>query len=172
MMIGAVTFFFIFQDIFISLIEVTKEQSAQEGDDIRERSARFFLTEFYPNTINYFTGNGVSHMASAYGLKVWFYKTTYGYFQSDLGVVGAFTKFGVLYVLSILLVIRKIFTIQLEAKYIWLRFYVLTVTIAAVMGEPFSQPSVIVGILSIMYIIDVSNFEKFQSIAVKKKIQT
>jgi len=172
MFFGAVMFFFIFQDIFISLIDISKTQSAQEGDDIRVRAARFFLTEFYPNTLNYFTGNGVSHMASPYGLKVWFYKTTYGYFQSDLGVLGAFTKFGVLYVLSILLMFRKMFIIPIEAKNIWLRFFVLTLATGAIMGEPFSQPSSIVVILTITYIIDVSNFEKFHSPIVLEKTKT
>jgi hypothetical protein len=62
--------FFIFQDIFINLIEVSQEQTSQEGDDIRVKCIRFFLTEFSPLKINYLIGNGAGHMASSYGLRI------------------------------------------------------------------------------------------------------
>jgi len=171
MMIGAVMFFFIFQDIFISLLEVSKTQSAQEGDDIRERAAKFFLTEFYSSPLYYFTGNGLSHMASAYGLKMWYYKSTFGYYQSDLGLIGAFTKFGVLYILAIILILRKIFITPIETKHLWLRYYALLLGIGAILGEPFSHPSSIVVILSIAYIIDVSNYELFNPKELPEKIE-
>lgn len=158
--IGAVLIFFIFQDIFVNLMEVSQEQSAQEGDDIRVKSARFFLTDFYPNKINYIIGNGVGHMMSPYGLKIMYYKATFGFYQSDIGIVGVYTMYGVLVVLGIFLSIRKILLIDVETKYNYIKFWAAMIIIGAISGAPFTSPSMIVVILSAMYILDVSNYEK------------
>lgn len=171
LLIGAVLFFFIFEDIIVTLLEVSKDQSAQEGDDIRERATKFFLTEFYPGSLYYFTGNGVSHMACPYGLKVWYYKHAFGYYQSDLGTLGSFTQFGVLYVLSIILIIRKIFIIKLEPKYAWIRYYSIFLSANVLLGEPFANPDYIVAIMAIAYIVDVSSFEYNDSLVKIKEEQ-
>lgn len=155
---GAVLIFFIFQDIFIQLIEVSKAQSAQEEDDIRIRSARFFLTEFQPHWINYILGNGVGHQASAYGLKIWYYKDVYGYYQSDLGLIGSYSMYGVLSVISVFLILRKIWIIKVEPMYVFIKFWAVSLLLTSILSWPFFRPDSIVAIMSGLYLIDVSNY--------------
>ncbi len=151
--------FFLFQDIFMALIEVSEEQATQDEDDVRVRAARFFLTEFYPSTLNYFLGNGQSHMMSAYGMKVFYYKVTYGFYKNDLGIIGEFVKYGAVFVLAVILIFRKFFVLQIESKYGFLKFWVLLLVLSEIMGGMFQRPTVIIVITSVMYIFDVSNFK-------------
>ncbi|MCD4696072.1 MAG: hypothetical protein K8S16_07500, partial [Bacteroidales bacterium] len=70
--------FFVFQDILMNLVLVSEDQSENSEDDIRVRSATFFLTDFYPGALNYLIGNGESHMGSAYGMRIFYYKINNG----------------------------------------------------------------------------------------------
>lgn len=166
---GAVLLFFIFQDIFMNLIEVSQDQSEQEGDDIRVKAIKFFLTEFYPNKINYFLGNGMGHMASPYGLKIMYYKAAYGFYQSDIGILGNYTIWGVTSILGIFLTLRKMFLIKIQQNYKYIKFWAVPLVIASILGSPFFGGSNIVVIVSALYLLDVSNYELYNAGKVEKE---
>jgi len=157
--IGSVLIFFIFQDIFMQLIEVSESQSAQEEDDIRVKSATFFLTDFQALFINYIIGNGVGHQASLYGLKVWYYKDVHGFYQSDLGIIGSYSMYGILSVIGVILTLRKIFIIKVHPNYHYIKFWSVTIVFSSILGWPFFRPDNIIAILSALYLLDVSNYE-------------
>jgi hypothetical protein len=159
MIAGAFLIFFMFQDIIMNLITVSEEQSAQHGEDIRMLSTKFFLTDFYPNKINYIIGNGVGHMMSPYGMKIAYYKVTHGYYQSDIGVLGVFTQFGILYIVGMFLIMRKILVTKIQKKYVYIKYWAGLLIITVILGNPFSRPDGIALITSILYIIDVSAYE-------------
>jgi hypothetical protein len=156
---AAFLIFFLFQDIFMNLVEVTEEQASQQKEDIRISAAKFYLTDFYPNKINYIIGNGVGHMMSSYGMRVAYYKSTLGYYQSDIGLIGDYTKFGILFVIGVFLTLWKMFTIQIQKKYVFIKYWVVILVVSLVFGSPFGRPSTIVVILAALYILDVSSFE-------------
>lgn len=157
--ISAVLLFFIFQDIFINLIEVSEKQAEQEDADVRERCATYFLTEFYPNKINYVLGNGQSHLASPYGIKILYLTASYGFYQSDIGIIGVYVMYGALIILAMILMLRKIFIIEIDKKYNYIKFWAAILILNSILGRPFVDPSSIVVILSALYILDVSNYE-------------
>lgn len=167
---AAVLFFFIFQEIIISLIEVSTNQVSQEGDDIRERSAIFYLTDFYPEKLNYVVGNGIGHMGSSYGLKLMYYQAAYGFYQSDLGIINGYIKFGVLFVIAIILTLRKIFIIRVSYKYYYIKFWAIMLVFGSVLGSPFIFPFSIATIVSVLYILDVANYELLYEQKSKNKI--
>ena len=148
--------FFIFQEIILNLILVSEEQSASEGEDVRVRAARFFLTEFYPSSLNYFTGNGEEHMASAYGMKVFFYKATFGFFLSDIGLIGEYVKYGVLYVVSVIMIVVKVLRTRLDPKYLYFKYYISISIMGMILGGTFAKFDAFVPILATLYIIDVN----------------
>jgi hypothetical protein len=151
--------FFLFQDIFMALIQVSEEQASQNEEDIRVRAAKFFLTEFYPTKLNYFLGNGQSHMMSAYGMKVFYYKVTFGYYKNDIGIIGEFVKYGVVFVIAVILIFRKFFSIKIESKYSFIKFWAFLLIISEISGGMFQRPTSIIVITAIMYIYDISNFK-------------
>lgn len=152
--------FFIFQDIILNLILVSEEQSANEGEDVRVRAARFFLTEFYPSKLNYFIGNGEEHMASAYGMKVFFYKVTFGFFLSDIGIIGEYVKFGIIYVVSVVMIVIKVLRARLDPKYYYFKYYIAISIMGMIVGGTFSKFDAFVPILAMLYIIDVNVFDR------------
>jgi hypothetical protein len=159
MLIASVLVFFIFQDIIMNLIHVSESQAAQEDDDIRVRSAKFFLYEFSPTKLNYWIGNGESHMAHAYGMRVYYYKAFYGFYQSDVGIIGEYSKYGILWIICVFLIARKLFISRIAPQYIYMKFYTLNLMFDLFLGGAFSRSYDIVVITSILYIYDVSNFE-------------
>ena len=78
--ISLVLVFFIFQDIIINLVAVTKSQTSQQDDDVRVKCIKFYLYEFPPNKLSYLIGNGEPHGASHYGLKDFFYRNNFLFF--------------------------------------------------------------------------------------------
>jgi hypothetical protein len=161
MMITAavVIFFFLFNDLIMNLIQVSEDQANQEEEDIRIRATKFFLTDFNPTTLNYFIGNGESHMMAPYGIKVAYYKTQFGFYQSDIGIIGNYVRFGVIYVLAVILIFRKFFTVKIEPRYAYLKYWALLLILAEVLGGAFTRQTTIAVIASVMYIYDVSNYE-------------
>ena len=102
---------FIFQEIFISLIDLSKDQSETLEENVRLRAAVFFLTELFPNNFSYITGNGADSYNSSYGFMIQMYRDTYGFYQSDIGLIGDYVRFGALFALGAFLILfRMIFS--------------------------------------------------------------
>lgn len=158
-LISAVLVYFIFQDIIMNLIEVSKSQTSQEDDDIRVKSAKFFLYEFSPTALNRWIGNGEAHLAAPYGVKVFFYKTNFGFYQSDIGIIGEYSYYGVLYVICVFLILRKLLITKIEPRYSYIKFWAVILIFEELMGGAFSRPTVIMVITGALYIYDVSSFE-------------
>ena len=159
MIVSVVVVFFIFQDIIMGLVELSETQAAQEEEDVRSRSTKFYLTEFYPNKVNYIIGNGASHMANAYGMKVMYYQTVFGYYLSDIGVVGVYVKLGVLYVIGVFILLRKIFISNIEPRYFYFKYSAILLLLNEIMGGAFARPSSFIVTLAMLYIIDVSSYK-------------
>lgn len=157
--LSIVPVFYLFQDIFISLIEVSEEQGGSDDEDIRLRAATFFLTEFFPSKWAYLTGNGHAHMAARYGIEVHGYKINQGFYQSDVGIVGDFAKFGILIFIATIAVFWKLFRIKIEQKRMYLKSFILITVMGLLFGSPFTHPSSIVIYMTIFYLVDVSVYE-------------
>jgi hypothetical protein len=159
MVASAALVFMVFQDIIINLVEVSKSQASQEEDDIRVRSAKFFLYEFSPTPLNFWIGNGESHGAAAYGMKVYFYKINFGFYQSDIGILGEYSKYGVLWVICVFLILRKFIVTRIAPRYSYIKYWAIISILNEILGGGFSRPTEIIVITSVLYIYDVSSFE-------------
>lgn len=156
--VSIIMVFFIFQDMIMGLVEISQEQASQEEEDVRSRSTRFYLTEFYPNKINYAIGNGASHMANAYGLKVMYYQTVYGYYLSDIGIIGDYVKYGIFYLIGVFVIFRKLFIAKIEPKYNYFKYYGLLLILDEILGGAFGRPTSFIVVLTMLYIMDVSSY--------------
>jgi len=152
--------YLIFQDIIVNLIEVSKSQASKDDDDIRVKCAKFFLYEFPPTKLNYLIGNGDPHGASPYGLKDYYYRTNFQFFRSDIGFLGEYITYGVLYVICVLLILRKFFTTKIEPRYAYIKYWAIIEVLNSITGGAFTRSTEIIVITSILYIYDVSSFEQ------------
>ncbi len=147
--------FYLFQDIVLYLVSVSEQQSAHSDENIRIQAARFFLSDFFPNTFAYITGNSEAHQASAYGLEIFSYKMRDGYYQSDIGFIGEFSKYGLFLLVSVVLIFLKGFTYPLSDDYAYVRYFMLLVLITLPLGSSFTTPDYIVILCVAMYLFDL-----------------
>ncbi|MFH1119568.1 MAG: hypothetical protein V1775_07070 [Bacteroidota bacterium] len=145
-----------FQDIFLNLLSVSQEQSEDVGEDTRVRAATFFLTELFPNNAAYFTGNGVSSANSGYGVRIQMYMDLYGFYQSDIGLLGDYCNFGVLFVLAVFILIIRVLLMKLDQSHMFIKYFYITVLLTLFTGGgPFARGDSIVTICITLYLIDV-----------------
>jgi hypothetical protein len=151
----------LFQDIFLNLIDLSKTQSESVAENVRIRAAIFFLTELFPNTFSYFTGNGADSTNSYYGFLIQMYRDAYGFYQSDIGIIGDYTKFGALFLIGAFSILFRIIFGRLAGNSVYIRFFLISVLLTLFTGGgPFGQADSIVAICFILYIIDVNKHEE------------
>lgn len=146
--------FYLFQDIVLYLISVSEHQSVYSEENIRVKAGRFFLTEFFPSTFAYLTGNSEAHQASAYGLEIFSYKMHKGFYQSDVGFIGEFSKYGLFLLVSVLVIFIKSFRYPLSDDYAYVRYFMLLILITLPLGSSFTTPDFIVVLCVVMYFYD------------------
>lgn len=95
------------ESLFGKLIEQTAEEATE--DNIRIQSLKFFLFDYWPHWSNFFVGNGVPHYYSEKGIYLRELAEEYGYYASDVGLVGILHYKGIFYViLSVWVVFRGV----------------------------------------------------------------
>jgi len=147
--------YYLFQDIIIAMFEVTREQSQAIESNIRVEAAKFFLKDFFPNGWSYFTGNGASGK-SLYGLRVFSYAKEYGYNQSDLGLLGDYTKYGFLYVLGVIMILIFALLKKIPEKLMFIKYNFMGIILTLVTGGgAFGMSSPIIINCFLLYLLDV-----------------
>ena len=169
-MIGAafIPVFFLFQDIILAMFEVTQKQSQRIESNVRVEAAKFFLTDFVPNGWAYITGNGASG-SSLYGLRIIRYAEEYGYFQSDIGLIGDYTKYGILYVFGALIILYRILIKKIPEKLMFIKYNFMAILITLVTGSgAFGSADSIVIICLLLYLLDLymNDAESFKNFPV------
>lgn len=155
--LSVVPFYYLFQDVFEAMLEVTTSQSAGLTENIRFRSARFFLTDFMHHPISYITGNGAEGNNSLYGLKIQKYGLKYGFYQSDIGLIGDYVKYGILFVVGVALSLFKVFKKELIGQEVFVKYFMLGVTLMLLTGSSaFANSANVAVICLILYYIDAS----------------
>ena len=157
--IGLLAFLFIFRGIFTQLIDITKGQQVNFADDVRVRAATFFLTDFFPNTLSYFLGNGAESLNSPYGMKVYQIREDLNFYQGDVGIIGDYTQFGIIFVLTAASIYIKTLSAKYPYEYKFLYYYMLFISLLMLMSGDFGNVSAYIPVLIIMYIIDVSKHD-------------
>jgi hypothetical protein len=171
LLIGAafIPVFFIFQDIILSMLEVTQKQGQTIEKNIRLEAARFFLTDFYPSGWAYITGNGTSG-ASLYGLRIFRYAKEFGYYQSDIGLIGEYTKYGFLYVLGVIIILYRVLIKKIPEKLMFIKYNFTAIILTLVTGGGvFGTAQGIVTNCMLLYLIDLylNDAESFKNYPVK-----
>ena len=146
--------FFLFQDIILAMFEVTQKQSQTIESNIRLKAAKFFLTDFFPNGWAYFTGNGASG-SSLYGLRIFRYSNEYRYYQSDIGLIGDYTKYGFLFVLGVMIILYRVLIKKIPEKLMFIKYKFMAMILTLVTGAgPGGAHSIVTNCL-LLYLLDL-----------------
>lgn len=158
--IAAAVIFQYRDQLFGQYVELTADQ-LKYGDDIRMVSANFFLTEYWPGKFARLIGNGAAYATSRYGKEIVNINLYLHFYRSDVGIIGAYNQFGLLYVLNILWVNLKGLTgryFNYESSY--LRLFFLNALLLIVLSEYYSNPTVIPFYCFVLYLSDKAFEEK------------
>lgn len=160
-MIVGVSGFFMFYDIIYGMLSVTESQMVKAEDPIRIRAARFFTGEFMQHPLNYVFGNGADHGSSSFGKKIIYYKFVYGFFQSDIGVIGDYSKFGAFYVLAEVVIYLKILLGRIPKSLNVLKYFTAVMMLTMFTGQSvFGYSGGLTGIMVMLYMIDVEKYNQ------------
>lgn len=162
MLIGValVPVFFLFQNIILAMFEVTREQSQNLEGSIRFEAAKFYLTKFYPDDLAYVIGNGAPG-SSIYGLRLIRYSEEFGYYLSDIGLIGEYIKYGIVYVIGVFIILYRVFRKQLPEKLMFIKYNFLGIVLTLVTGGGAfgsSGANVLTNCL-LLYLIDLHHSE-------------
>lgn len=148
------------QDVIVNMVTLTQQQSKNIHENARIVAATFFLTEFFPNNLAYITGNGADSSNSTYGILVQSYKNIYGFYQSDVGIIGDFSKFGLFFLIGVIMILVKALKMKMTKNLNYIRYFFITVILLSFTGGGFFGDGAdsIVAICILLYIIDVNYF--------------
>lgn len=158
--VATVPLIIMFQDMIMNLITLSQKQSSNFQENIRVLAATFFLSEFFPNNLAYITGNGADSTNSSYGLLIQMYKNVYGFYQSDIGIIGDYSKFGLFFLLGVILILVKALKAKINSNLSYIKYFFVLVILISFTGGGFFGNSAdsIVAISILLYIIDVNLF--------------
>lgn len=159
--IAVVPVYFLFIDIFEAMIEVSKAQAANYQGDIRFKAARFFLVEFFPNKLSYIIGNGMASGLTPYGSKIKDYANVFGYYQDDIGIIGDYSKFGILMVIAEISLYTRAMILRLPVDLDFIKYNFFLSILTIFIGSSFGTPDFIVIVCISLYLIDTSAFISF-----------
>lgn len=154
-LLAAFAIFVLFQEIIRNLVEISREQTINSARITRLRTTEFFLTDFFPNDLSYITGNGEAHQWSSYGMEIHSYKVYRGYYLSDIGFIGEYTKYGIFFVIGGLMLMVKALRHRHPRNFMYVKLYLFSSLISLPLGNIFSQPYSIAALCLLLYIIDL-----------------
>ncbi len=159
--VATFTVFAIFQNIFLELTRVSTSQANSLSSNIRIKSARYFLTDFMPGFSAYIFGSSNAAPGTIYSEKFMFNALKYGYYISDIGVIGDYVKYGLVFTLAGLYLLFKSIFYKISSKYSFLKYYIIAQCFTLLTGYGiFGGVDVI--IVLILYVFDVDRFERLQ----------
>lgn len=153
---GLVVIFFLFQSIFTQLLEASKETKDSGASNIRIKAIRFYFRNMFPNGLSYIFGNGVGSRSSDLAQRMTEYSTNYGYFLSDIGIIGNYINYGAFFVIGVIGLIIKVLVTKIQESFMFLKYFILSLFLTLPTGGGFTGSELIVLACLCMYLIDVS----------------
>lgn len=107
------------------LFEQTQTQVDSGSDDIRAQAISFYWQESLKNPIGFLFGNGIGYggALSNFTAKA----TKNGFYESDIGYFALLFDFGILGVLSYVLLLWQVLKMKVDDRYVYLKCYLIYV---------------------------------------------
>ncbi len=154
-LLSIIPIYLLFKDIILAIFEVSKLQSANIKSYIRIKAALFYLFDFSPSKATFILGNGESSSNSSYGLQVQHYGIALGYFLSDIGIIGEYVKFGILFVMAELSIFLRISFMKLSRNLGFIKHSIYVIILTILVGQLLSTAGGIVLTCIVLYIVEV-----------------
>lgn len=144
----------LFQGVFEGMLKASEATQSIGSENVRLQAIKFFLTDFQTGTASYIFGNGAANQGSDYGLEILSYKMQYGYYLSDIGIFGEYTRYGILFIAGVFMILFRVFTSPYQSEYKYIKIFFIMVSITLVTGAGFSAMETICLFMILLYLID------------------
>jgi hypothetical protein len=153
--------YFIFKDIFDAMVTVTKQQSTSITENIRFQAALFYLVRFPTNGFTFILGNGAYSAHSAYGIMMDGYSKIFGYYLADIGIIGEYILYGIIFVFTELVIIVQLAVRKYPDEMRFIRYVAYTVFLGLFTGSgAFGISEGIALFCMLLYLVDVAAWMK------------
>ena len=158
--LGTIPLIIMFQDMILSMILLSQKQTENIEENIRIAAAAFYLTDFFPNNLAYLLGNGMDSAHSSYGIVVQMYRSVYRFIQSDIGIIGDFSRWGLIFLAGVVMILVKVLKEKMTGNLNYIKYFFIFVILVSFTGDGFFGNSAgpIVAISILLYIVDVNHF--------------
>lgn len=146
--------FLVFREIFVELARVSTSQVSHLNGGVRLKAARFFLTSFQPGDWSYIFGNSNVGSGSIYNQRMELYAYKYGFYVTDIGVIGDYVKYGIVFVAAGMYMLVKSILFNVSLAYRYLKYYIVMQCFTLVTGYGILG-GVDVILLLILYLFDL-----------------
>lgn len=158
--LGGVFLYIAFDNIFQEFVFATKETRETGFENIRIKAAKYFLSKFFPTKLSYIFGNGASSAHSELSTRLDFLGIKYGYYLSDIGIIGNYVNYGVIFILGVFGIIYNSLRIKIQSEYNYIKYFFILNALTIITGGGFAQTDFIVTAIITIYMLDVSHHFK------------
>ena len=148
----------IFHPILNGLYDLLMSEKfgAEQGGTltIRLQAVDFFLNQLFPSFGSYIIGNGFASYHDQYGNYILFLIEKFKFYQADIGIIGDYTRFGLIFIFGIILLLIKIFKFQIVEEVKYIKYFFVYVGITCITIPHFGYSDGIVAICCGLYLIE------------------
>lgn len=150
---GAAILFVLNSDNPISkgILESQKENVSDGSQNIRVQAGEYFLHDFSPNMISRIMGNGYPNLNSGYGKFITILEDNYGFYLSDVGIIGMYVMFGILPIIAYVIIFYKGLTLYVPHEYHYLKYYLFYILATCLTSDSVYSISFMMTNVFVMY---------------------
>ncbi len=162
------SYFITQMNFFQILMEQTQEQSENVSEDVRVQAAGYFLSDFSPDIFSKIFGNGEPSVKTSYSSFTTNLTEDEGFYQSDVGYIGLYSKFGILAIIAYIILIYKTFKISTTNKYMYVKYFLYFIFISSIIIDAPFNTNYIPAICFAFYILSTErlhdSYKKLENI--------
>lgn len=145
-----------------NLYSLAVEELSTFDTNIRYLAMKYFTDDFQTDIVTKIFGNGFPQVSTSYG-ETFEVLNTYGFFTSDLGLIGLWVYFGVLSVVAWLMIFKSIFISSTNNYNIFIKTYFIFLFFTIFLGYPIFSPGHMITIVFCLYLFDKSEAKAIES---------
>lgn len=149
------------------LINRTISETSNIEDNIRTKSADFYLFHFSPNLFTKVFGNGAPYMDSNYGYYMKQLEAVEGLYTSDIGYIGLYSKFGLLAIIAYLLIIIRTLKVSIKEEFMYCKYFLYFIFVIGIMSNCTIDTSFFIPVVLALYILssqDLSRVNTYETL--------
>lgn len=152
-----------FKDIFMQLIKASNQDIGSGSNYVRLRAVKYFINNFYPSVLAVFTGNGDYYHSTPYGIKMDSLSRVKGYYLSDLGIIMPFFKYGIFFIMGILVMLIRAIKMKFAENKLYIKVFIINLLIFFLFGGGYDNPGFIICFVTVLFILEKANTTDVQT---------